>query len=531
MTLDSIVPQALAAAAEVIVISDGPDAATQSLAAQHGARLVTLPVPTCLNAARNAGVAAARGELVVFVDDDVLAPAGWLAALLAGATQAPAYDVLGGPIRPLLEGGGPPACGREPAPITALDLGASDRDTGFVWGANMAIRRRALAQIGAFNEALWGRGDEEEWLRRYAAAGGRVRYVAAAGLHHRRAAEDATVARLSRAAYALGRTARRNDVRLRAAKPLHRELQTAAGCAWHAVRRRCAFGVVMLAHTAGRVRETVDPALTPPAGERDDFLSGTAGAITGVRATSRALLSDALADAAALPARRLLRRAAAAGPRRRVLVLGIERTNVSNLMAQECAELRRSRHELEIATVPAGERGKFENLSALLAEHPAAGFDWLLVIDDDVALPAGFLDTFIFLAERFDLRLAQPAHRSRSHAAWKVTRRRPLSLVRETAFVEVGPVFAFHASAFDVLLPFPPLRAGWGLDAHWSALARERGWRLGVIDATPVRHGLRLIASSYRHDDAIAEAREFLRERPYVRAGEIQRTLATHRSW
>ena len=50
-------------------------------------------------------------------------------------------------------------------------------------------------------------------------------------------------------------------------------------------------------------------------------------------------------------------------------------------------------------------------------------------------------------------------------------------------------------------------------------------------DRALVRHGLRLIASSYRHDDAIAEAREFLRERPYVRAGEIQRTLATHRSW
>ncbi len=153
------------------------------------------------------------------------------------------------------------------------------------------------------------------------------------------------------------------------------------------------------------------------------------------------------------------------------------------------------------------------------------------MIDDDVSLPAGFLDAFIFLAERSDLRLAQPAHRNRSHAAWALTRRRPLSVARETAFVEIGPVFAFHRDTFDVLLPFPPLRAGWGLDHHWSAVAREHGWRLGVVDGTPVGHRLRTIAASYDISGAIEEAREFLRERPYVRAAEIQRPLAVHRSW
>ena len=69
-------------------------------------------------------------------------------------------------------------------------------------------------------------------------------------------------------------------------------------------------------------------------------------------------------------------------------------------------------------------------------------YDWLLVVDDDVVLPRGFLDEFVFLAERFDLSLAQPAHRHRSHAAWEVTRRRPFSVVRETGFVEIGPVTA-----------------------------------------------------------------------------------------
>ncbi len=104
-------------------------------------------------------------------------------------------------------------------------------------------------------------------------------------------------------------------------------------------------------------------------------------------------------------------------------------------------------------------------------------------------------------------------------------------MARETGFVEIGPVTAFHADTLDVLLPFPELRAGWGLDLHWSALAREHGWPIGVIDATPVRHGTRLIGSSYDRTAAVAEARQFLAARPYTNADTAQRTLVTHRSW
>ena len=265
----------------------------------------------------------------------------------------------------------------------------------------------------------------------------------------------------------------------------------------------------------------------------DDFVSGHSGYVAGVRATTRAVAADLALDAIALARREpwRLRRAALGSPPRRVLALGVERTDRENLLAAARAELLRSRHEVEFVSIPVAERGKFENLDALLAKHPAAGHDWLLAIDDDVALPAGFLDSFLFLVERFGLALAQPAHRRRSHAAWAVTRRHPASVVRETAFVEIGPVVAFHAVTFASLLPFPPLRIGWGLDAHWSAIARREGWRIGVVDATPVRHGLRPVAGAYRREDALAEARDFLAERPYTPSGEAGRTLVVHRSW
>jgi hypothetical protein len=265
-----------------------------------------------------------------------------------------------------------------------------------------------------------------------------------------------------------------------------------------------------------------------------DWASGESGIVGGVRLGVRTRVEDALLDArrwATGEPSRLHRTARREPPRRRVLAIGIEREDRPNLMAAARAELQRSRHDVEIATSGVGGRGKFENLNTLLDAHPLQGRDWLLVLDDDVALPHGFLDDFLFLAERFALKLAQPAHRRRSHAAWRVTRRRAASVARETGFVEIGPVCAFHRDTFTTLLPYPQLQAGWGLDSHWAALARQHGWKIGVVDATPIRHVMRPIADSYRRADAVAEAQAFLAERPYATAAEAQRTLATHARW
>ncbi|HVW19515.1 MAG TPA: hypothetical protein VHB30_14830, partial [Solirubrobacteraceae bacterium] len=165
-----------------------------------------------------------------------------------------------------------------------------------------------------------------------------------------------------------------------------------------------------------------------------------------------------------------------------------------------------------------------------LADHDLAGVDWLLAVDDDVVLPAGFLDGFLFLAERFGFALAQPAQSLASHAAWDVARRRPGAVARTTSFVEIGPVTAFSRATFATLLPFPPLRMAWGLDLHWAALARDAGWRLGVVDALPVRHEQGAVASGYSREEAIAEARAFLAERPYLPRERVA-TLAVHRRW
>jgi Glycosyl transferase family 2 len=624
VALASIAPQAAAAGAELLVVEDDrPTPEVRALAERFGAGYRAHERPHGLNAARNTGVACSRGELVVFVDDDVEVRPGWLRALLAAARAHPHVEVFTGPIRPRLEGRGgwsTRSCGREGPPITSLDLGPDDTDRlRFAWGANMAVRRAALERVGPFDTALAGCGDEQEWQERLFAehrngappGGGlnadppdtqpyadppgtdgdsraspsadrpsagqsTILYVAAAALDHRRSPADARLRALACAARVRGRASRHYDA-WRGEEPAPRgELRTLAGCLGHVVRRRCPAGLTMVAHSLGRVeqcaRERLGPAHRPtrhsagrptephaatqPATE--DFLTGESGTVGGLDKVRREV-HDRAVDARELLAGRRLRlaRAARRAPaRRRVLVLGVERPERRALTSAIRAELARSRHDVELHLGPPGELGRFENLNRLLAgagmeleSSPAGGapndgepasagrqegierYDWLLTIDDDVVLPRGFLDNLLFLAERLDFQLVQPAHRARSHAAWRVTRRRAGVVARQTPFVEIGPVTAFARATFAKLLPFPDVRMGWGLDLRWAALARERGWHCGVLDAVAILHAAAPAGDAYSREAAVADARALLATQPYLTAAEAQTTIRTHHRW
>lgn len=89
------------------------------------------------------------------------------------------------------------------------------------------------------------------------AGGGRVAYVAGAGLEHRRVGADATLRALARAEYRRGRAARRNDGRKATSPSVARELRNVAGAGWHTLRRNCPQGLIMGAHSAGRLAETL----------------------------------------------------------------------------------------------------------------------------------------------------------------------------------------------------------------------------------------------------------------------------------
>jgi len=268
----------------------------------------------------------------------------------------------------------------------------------------------------------------------------------------------------------------------------------------------------------------VSPLLDP-----ETFLSGDSGEVSGIRLpairTAQDLALDALSLLSATGPR--LDRLARKAPPRTVTVLSAYRSG--RRLGQALPALGSEHHEVRFALAAADGTGlgKFQNLNRALRQVEPG--DWTLVVDDDVVLPKRFLDRFLGVCEHAGLQLAQPAQTRRSHAAWRVTRRRPLSLARRTWFVEIGPVTAFAAAAAEELFPFPDLRYGWGLDLHWAAVAERRRWRAGIVDATPVGHTDAPPAAAYGHAEAIEEAGRFLAGREYVTSARAQQTLETIR--
>jgi len=119
---------------EIVLVVNGP-------AGKGRARAEALPMrsaPPALrvlslrrrdaNPARNAGVRAARGDPICFVDDDVVAPSGWLAALTGGVSRHPDAGCLGGPIRARFEASIPRTCPAHVAAGTEFDRGDSEAE-------------------------------------------------------------------------------------------------------------------------------------------------------------------------------------------------------------------------------------------------------------------------------------------------------------------------------------------------------------------------------------------------------------------
>jgi len=262
VALESLAAQDLEPGAyEVVVVDDGPSAQTRAVTEEVAGRAAApiryverAGVPG-LNSARNTGVEVSAAEFVVFVDDDVDAPPGWLRELLAGRRRHPGAQVLGGPIELRLEGFRLPMCGREDPPITTLYAGPEDREIEVVWGANMGADRSAFELAGMFDPGVPYGFDEDMWERRLRERGGHVMYVARAGLVHRRDARDSRLRPLMRAAYRRGRSLRAYVEHRGEAPSALGELRVLAGCVWHVFRRRCANGLLLTAHSAGRVRE------------------------------------------------------------------------------------------------------------------------------------------------------------------------------------------------------------------------------------------------------------------------------------
>ncbi|WP_316014409.1 glycosyltransferase family 2 protein [Roseobacter sp. HKCCA0434] len=132
-------------------------------------------------AARNAGIAAAGGEVLAFCDDDAVPEPDWLDRLMP-AFDDPAVAAAGGPV---LRPDGIDIDWGE----TGFDMFGTDRpDGGYrkLHGANIAFRRNALARTGGFDTGFAYYLDETELLIRLHHAGWTIAWCQDAVMHHAR---------------------------------------------------------------------------------------------------------------------------------------------------------------------------------------------------------------------------------------------------------------------------------------------------------------------------------------------------------
>ena len=166
-----------------------------------------------LSRARNAGVEAALGELLLFLDDDAVPNPGWLAAYLE-AFREDAVWAAGGPVDPVFSGDLPPWLGDRFLPyLTVWDKGDEPVDltyNEYPRGANMAFRKAAFHRYGPFHLQL-GRQrrslrscEEIEMCLRLERVGRRVRYAPRARVRHRVETERLTPEWMARRFWAQG---------------------------------------------------------------------------------------------------------------------------------------------------------------------------------------------------------------------------------------------------------------------------------------------------------------------------------------
>lgn len=237
---------------EIVVVENGSTDQARLRLARHSSspdlpavRFISLRRRDA-NAARNVGVRAARGGLICLVDDDVIAPPGWLSALSAGAARHPEADCLGGPVRPRFEAPAPRTCDAHALPGTVLDLGDSETEVRQVWGPNMAVPRRSFERVGLFREGL-ELEQEWEWQERLVFSGGKIVYVPGAWLWHRIFGPELRLRGLLQEHFQRGLT--RGLIGTPApARVLARRISAEFG---HGVGARCTWGLTQAARHTG----------------------------------------------------------------------------------------------------------------------------------------------------------------------------------------------------------------------------------------------------------------------------------------
>ena len=163
---------------EILVIDnnsrDGTRAVVESFAAARPAPRHVLELRQGLDYARNRAIAEARGEIIVFGDDDILMEPDWLAQITApfAADARAKVGAVGGEVIPVFPDGLPPWVAEWHGPLAFRADAGPLLPRQIPMGANLAFPREVFEKVGPFHTALdraagnYFSGGDSEMIRR-----------------------------------------------------------------------------------------------------------------------------------------------------------------------------------------------------------------------------------------------------------------------------------------------------------------------------------------------------------------------------
>lgn len=168
---------------DVVLVDDGSSDDTAAIGAAEGVQVIRQP-NRGLSAARNVGLAAARGDVVAYLDDDAFADPDWLSYLVHALIRSGAAGV-----------GGPNIAPPEPswladcvnnAPGNPIHVLVSDREAEHLPGCNCAFWKSDLEAIDGFDPQFRVAGDDVDLCWRLHERGRTLVFSPAAVVWHLR---------------------------------------------------------------------------------------------------------------------------------------------------------------------------------------------------------------------------------------------------------------------------------------------------------------------------------------------------------
>ena len=196
--LESLEAHSDPALLEVIAVENGSEDGSAELIASRYPRVRLLRQPVNLGFAGgvNAGLLAAQGDVMVLLNQDCVAEAGWLTELVKAMKAHPEYGLFGCTL--FMPDGSVDHAGAVMSRPEALGSHLTDvsdprvRQVEYATGAALAIRRAVWDKVGRFDEGFYPAYFEEvDYCYRARRLGFETAYVPASRLKHLRASTAA----------------------------------------------------------------------------------------------------------------------------------------------------------------------------------------------------------------------------------------------------------------------------------------------------------------------------------------------------